>query len=321
MTRAQSIATAAKWAVTFWMLAVIAAIFLWVPAHEGLGTTGRIIMLHVPIAWLTNFAFAIAALYSGLYLWRRRPRYDDRALVAVELGFLFSILATVSGSIFAKVVWGSFWNWDPRETSILILLLIYGAYFALRSAVDDHDRQRQLAAVYALFAFVTAPLLTFVVPRLSESSLHPNCAFIPGSQCEGITLAQGQVGLLGDQRLQVLAIQRNGDQVTAVVEVSGAGFSNLTTLRPVLDLGTNERITPNFPESRWMLALQAVDGDAVRLNIQAPGNQSQLNNVATTTTLFASLIGFTGLFFWIYNIKTALLDLRRRVEAQGIFNA
>jgi heme exporter protein C len=231
---------------------------------------------------------------------------------------LFSILATVSGSIFAKLVWGSFWNWDPRETSILILLLIYGAYFALRSAIDDSERRQQLAAVYALFAFVTAPLLTFVVPRLYENSLHPNCAFLPGSRCEGITLAEGQVGLLGDQRLQVLDIQRSGDHVTAVVEVSGAGFSNLATLRPVLDLETNERVTPNFPGSRWMLALQAVDGDSVRLNILPPGNQSQLSNVATTTTLFASLIGFTGLFFWIYNVKTALLDLRRRAEARGI---
>jgi heme exporter protein C len=314
----QPLATAAKWIVTFWMLAVVVAMFLWVPEYEGLGNTGRIVMMHVPTAWLSTFAFAVAAWYSLMYLRRRQARDDDRALAATELGFLFSILATVTGSLFAKVVWGSYWNWEPRETSILILLLIYGAYFALRSAIEDGERRRQLAAVYALFAFATAPLLTFVVPRLYDSTLHPNCAFLPGSKCNGITLQQRGVGALGDQRLQLLEVQRQGDLVTAVVEVSGVGFSNVTTLRPTLNLATQERTTPSFPESRFMLTLQSVDEAGVRLNIQAPGNTSQRGNIRTTTTLFASLFGFTGLFFWVYNLRTTLLALRRRVEAQGL---
>ncbi len=317
--RSQPIATVAKWAVTLWMLAVVAAMFLWVPPYEGLGNTGRIVMMHVPTAWLSTFAFAIAAWYSIVYLRRRRAQDDDRALAATELGFLFSILATVTGSMFAKVVWGSWWNWEPRETSILILLLIYGAYFALRSAIDDVDRRRQLAAVYALFAFATAPLLTYVVPRMYENSLHPNCAFLPGSQCEGISLGKSGVGQLGDQRVQVLDIVRDGDVVTAVVDVSGVGFSNRTTLRPTYNLAAGrQQETPEFPGSRFMLALQSVDETGVRLNIQAPGNSSQRGNVATRTTLLASLAGFTGLFFWVYNLRTTLLQLRRRVEAQGL---
>lgn len=316
--RLQPIATAAKWLVTLWMLAVVIAMFLWVPAYEGLGNTGRIIMVHVPTAWLSTFAFAIAAWYSLMFLRRRDARDDDRALVATELGFLFSILATVTGSMFAKVIWGSYWNWEPRETSILILLLIYGAYFALRSAIEDVERRRQLAAVYALFAFATAPLLTFVVPRLYDSTLHPNCAFLPGSKCNGIDLQQNGVGALGDRRVQLLDVQRSGDTVTATVEVSGVGFSNVTTLQPTLNLATGERVTPEFPESRFMLALQSANDQSVRLNIQAPGNTSQRGNLRTTTTLLASLLGFTGLFFWVYNLRTTLLCLRRRVELQGL---
>jgi len=310
----------AKWAVTLWMLGVVAAMFLWVPPYEGLGNVGRIVMVHVPTAWLTMLAFGIAAWYSAMYLRRRREQDDDRALAATELGFLFSILATVTGSIFAKVVWGSYWNWDPRETSILILLLIYGAYFALRSAIEDVERRRQLAGVYALFAFVTAPLLIFVVPRLYETSLHPNCAFIQGSKCDGITLSEGRVGALGDQVLQLQALEKNGNQVTAVVKVSGAGFSNVMTLRPTLDLTSQQRTTPTFPNSRFMLALQSLEGDSVRLNIQAPGNSRQ-RNVATTTTLFASLAGFTGLFFWTYSLRTSLLSLSRQVEAREFVHA
>ena len=85
---------------------------------------------------------------------------------------LFAILATITGSIFARVTWGSFWNWDPRETSIFILLLIYGAYFALRTAVEEPQRRATLSAVYSIFAFLTVPFLVFVIPRVVPS-LHP----------------------------------------------------------------------------------------------------------------------------------------------------
>ena len=318
-TFARRLPVAGKVFVTVWMFAVTAAMFLWVPEQQGLGNTGRIIIMHVPTAWLSNLAFGIAALYSGLYLWRRRPDDDDRALAAAEQGLLFAVLATATGSIFAKVVWGSFWNWDPRETLILILLLIYGAYFALRSAIDDRERRQQLAAVYAILAFVTAPLLTFVLPRLAESSLHPNCAFLQSSQCDGVRLREGQVGQLGDTRVQLLRVERNGDEVIAVVDVSGVGFTNQTTLRPGYNTAMNSSTAmPEFPESRFMLAVQRVNADGtLLLNIQAPGNQSQLGNVATRTTLFASLLGFTGLFWWVYRLRVDVLGLRRKLLAEG----
>ncbi len=318
-THARWIPFAGKWLVTLWMFAVVTAMFLWVPEQQGLGNTGRIIIMHVPTAWLSTLAFGIAALYSVLYLRRRRAGDDDRALAAVEQGFLFSILATATGSVFAKVVWGSFWNWDPRETSILILLLIYGAYFALRSAIDDAERRRQLAAVYAVLAFAVAPLLTFVVPRLAESSLHPNCAFLQSSQCDGVRLREGQVGALGDTRVQLLRVVRTGDELAAEVDVSGAGFSDRTTLRPTFNTAAQERgATPEFPGSRFMLAVQSVNADgSLLLNIQSPGNQSQLGNVATRTTFLASLLGFTGLFWWVYRLRVDVLGLRRRLLLEG----
>lgn len=318
--RKQSLATAAKLVVTAWMLAVIAATFLWVPSHEGLGTTGRIIMLHVPTAWVSMVAFAVSALWSGLYLWRRRPQHDDRALAATELGFLFSILATVTGSIFAKVVWGSFWNWEPRETTILALLLIYGAYFALRSAIDDRERRKQLAAVYALFAFITAPLLLFVIPRQFENSLHPNCAFLQGSQCDGVDLGAGQVNLLGDQSVQLVGLRRDGDIVTATVNVTTPGARERATLEPALNTATGQRLdTPNFINSRFMLSLDGVNGEQAQLNIVPPANSGQVNNIATRTTLIASTVGFTALFFWVYALRSRLLRVRRLVEARGTF--
>jgi heme exporter protein C len=140
--------------------------------QQNIGESSRIFYYHIPQAWVCVLAFAMSAFYSLMYLRKREIGYDDKAAEAARLGFIFCLLATVTGSIFAKVTWGSFWNWDPRETSIFILLLIYGAYFALRGALEVEEKRAGLAGVYSIFAFVTVPFLVFVLPRMVPS-LHP----------------------------------------------------------------------------------------------------------------------------------------------------
>lgn len=157
----------------FWLATVIYGAFFYAPLAEGLGEYTRVLYFHVPTAWITVVAFALGALFSGLYLKKREIKYDLWSEAANHLGFIFVILATVTGSIWAKMSWGSFWNWDPRETSIFILLLIYAAYFALRSAVEQPERKAALSAVYDLLAFVTVPFFIFVMPRILEG-LHPD---------------------------------------------------------------------------------------------------------------------------------------------------
>lgn len=165
----------AKWALGIWMVLVITGAFFYAPAAAVLGEMSRIIYFHIPSAWVSVLAFLMCTVYSVAYLRRRREMFDAAASFAAELGLLFCIIATVSGSIFAKSAWGSYWNWDPRETSIFVLLLIYGVYFALRSSVDDPARRGSLSAVYGVLAFITVPLLVFVVPRLpAVQSLHPD---------------------------------------------------------------------------------------------------------------------------------------------------
>ena len=167
--------------LTIWMALIIVAAFLFTEAATGFpGQTSRILFFHVPQAWVATLSFLISMIASAVYLAKRKVKADYVALSAAELGFLFCVLATVTGSIFAKVTWGSFWNWDPRETSIVILLMIYGAYFALRSAVSDPERSRVFAGVYAILAFVTVPFLVFVVPRIT-TSLHPENTMNPAN--------------------------------------------------------------------------------------------------------------------------------------------
>lgn len=166
---------ALKWLLGVWMTVVIIAAFFYAPAARNLGQMSRIIYFHIPAAWVSVVAFAVCTAYSVGYLRNRRTQNDAAASFSAELGMLFCVIATVSGSIFAKATWGSYWNWDPRETSIFVLLLIYGAYFALRSSVDDPARRGSLSAVYGVLAFITVPLLVFVAPRIpAVQSLHPD---------------------------------------------------------------------------------------------------------------------------------------------------
>ena len=156
-----------------WMTLVILAAFLWAPLAGGLGEYTRIFYFHVPVAWLAVLSFLISAVYSLRYIRFRQIKADLVAEAANRLGLIFAFLATVSGSIWAKVSWGAFWNWDPRETSIFILLLIYAAYFALRSAIDQTERKAMLSSVYSILAFVTVPFFVFIIPRI-YASLHPD---------------------------------------------------------------------------------------------------------------------------------------------------
>lgn len=182
------IGTVLKWILFMWMLAVIWGAFYYADAAEGfIGQSSRIVFFHVPTAWVCVIAFLVSCVHSVLYLFRRKISDDVHAAVSARLGLVFAILATVTGAIFARIMWNAYWNWDPRQTSIFILLLIYAAYFALRSAVADPERRASLSAVYAILAFVTVPFLIFIVPRIYWS-LHPDVMMNPG-EGEGLDAA------------------------------------------------------------------------------------------------------------------------------------
>ena len=142
------------------------------PVIPGLEEKARNIFYHVPIAWTTVFAFLTSMWYGFRYLRTRDLDEDLKSVSSAGLGFMFCILATITGSLWAKFNWGSFWNWDPRETSIFVLLLIYGAYFALRSALASDETRARLSAVYAIVAGLTVPFFIFVLPRM-VGGLHP----------------------------------------------------------------------------------------------------------------------------------------------------
>lgn len=313
-------ARVAKLALGLWMAGVIVAMFLVVPQYVGLGDAGRIIIMHVPTAWVTSVAFVASGIYSLRYLLKRGSNDDAHAVASAEVGFIFCVLATVTGAIFAQIAWGVFWNWDPRQTSIVVLLLIYAAYFALRSAIDEMDRKRRLAAAYNLFAAATMPFLLFVAPRIADSTLHPNCAFIPGSTCDGVTLELDgpKIGALGDNVLELQGIEQRGNLAVAQVQVSGPGNSDLGTLEPTYELTSNSVADrPQFAGEQYTLILERVDLEAgtVHLNIEAPGS-GLLDNPRTLWTFFASTLGFTALFVWMYRLRAKILLLEEQITVR-----
>ncbi len=151
---------------------VVWAVFYLVPPAEGLGNLVRIAYFHIPVAWVSVLAFLLSAWWAFRYLKTRALKYDTISSRSAYLGFLFCLMATISGAIFAKLTWGAYWNWDPRQITIFILLLIYGAYFALRTSIVDEEVRAKISAIYSLFSCVTMPFLVFVIPRY-YFSLHP----------------------------------------------------------------------------------------------------------------------------------------------------
>ena len=145
------------------------------PLIPGLEENAKIIFFHVPTAWLLVIAFLMSTIYSFRYLRNKNLDEDAKAYSAAQLGMVFSILATVTGAVWAKFAWGQFWSWDPRQTSIFAILLIYGALFALRSSIESEDKRATLSAVYSLIAFVTVPFFIFIMPRIMKG-LHPGSA-------------------------------------------------------------------------------------------------------------------------------------------------
>jgi len=159
--------------IFIWIAATMVVALLVAPLVPMLQETTRVLYFHIPSAWVTVVALGWSMVNSVLYLLRRDLRNDDHAASAAELGLVFCIVATVTGSIWAKSMWGSWWNWDPRETSIFFVLLIYAAYLALRGSIEGDEKRARLSAIYSILAFVAVPPLIFVVPRI-YSTLHPD---------------------------------------------------------------------------------------------------------------------------------------------------
>lgn len=157
-------------AVIMFVVAIGMALFF--APTDSQGNVQRIFYPHLGSFMGGALAFLVAAVSSALYLIRRNPKYDTLALSAIEVGLVFSGFNLVSGSVWARPIWNTWWTWDPRLTSAAIMWLTYAAYMMLRNGLEDGDRRSRFAAVYGILAF-TSVIFTTVITRVRPDTIHP----------------------------------------------------------------------------------------------------------------------------------------------------
>ncbi|CCQ89361.1 Cytochrome c assembly protein [Nitrospina gracilis 3/211] len=153
------------------VVAMLAAIYLYVPTERTEGVVQRIMYYHIPSAWIAFFAFFVVFLCSILFLWKGDREWDIYAHASAEVGVLFCSLVLITGPIWAKPIWGTWWVWDARLTSTLVLWLIYVAYLMLRVQTDAGSTRAKYAAVVGIVGFLDIPLIHFSV--LWWRTFHP----------------------------------------------------------------------------------------------------------------------------------------------------
>jgi heme exporter protein C len=137
--------------------------FFVAPADYQQGETVRIMFIHVPSAWLSMFGYAVMAVASlGTLVWRH-PLADVGAKSAAPIGAAFTFVALVTGSLWGKPMWGTYWVWDARLTSMLVLFIMYLGLIALWQAIDDKGKAARAAAILAIVGFVNVPIIKFSV--------------------------------------------------------------------------------------------------------------------------------------------------------------
>ncbi len=141
------------------------------PTEVTMGDVYRIFYIHTPAAWVCYLALGISLAASLAFLAKRDSKYDKIAEASAVLGLVYGLVAIVTGAIWSNVAWGTYWNWDPRQTTTLILWMAYLGYISLKHSIQNVEKQASIGAVYNILAFSTVPLS--YLSMMLWQSLHP----------------------------------------------------------------------------------------------------------------------------------------------------
>jgi len=158
------------WTAALLMISIY-IVFFYAPVEKVMGVVQKIFYFHLPSAFTAFTSFFMAFIYSILYLYKKDTKWDIYAASSVEIGVIFTTLALISGSLWAKPIWNTYWTWDPRLTTALILWFIYVAYLLLRISIEQESKKATFSAVMAVIGFVDVPIV-FMSARLLRT-IHP----------------------------------------------------------------------------------------------------------------------------------------------------
>lgn len=171
--------------------AVVASVMAlaWAPPDVNQGEVQRIMYVHVPSAWTAYLAFFVVFLASVGWLWTRRHVFDAIAVASAEVGVLFTGLALISGSIWAKPTWGVWWTWEPRLITTAVMFVMYLGYLLLRSLSADVEGRATRAAVIGIVAVVNVPIVHLSVTWMNALHQLPTVLRPGGPSMDGRMLA------------------------------------------------------------------------------------------------------------------------------------
>lgn len=147
-------------------------IFIWSPIEKVMGPVQKIFYFHVASAWNAYLAFFIVFLFSLLYLFTKKRKFDLIAGISGEIGVIFTALVLITGPIWARSAWNTWWTWEPRLTTTLILFFLYIAYIVVRKLDMEWQKQAKLSAVVGIIGFLNVPIVHMSITWWG-SSLHP----------------------------------------------------------------------------------------------------------------------------------------------------
>ncbi len=168
------------------VVAALYLIFVYVPTEATMGIVQRIFYIMVPMGWLSMLSFLIIFVGSILYLRSKEARWDILNQSSAEMGIIATTLTLLTGSMWAKPVWGVWWTWEPRLTATLVLWLIYLAYFLVRSFAADEYRGATFAAVVGIVGFIDIPIIG--LSTTLWRGMHPGAIVFEGGLAPSMLL-------------------------------------------------------------------------------------------------------------------------------------
>jgi heme exporter protein C len=164
-------------------LIAIYTIFMYAEIEKTMGVVQKIFYMHVPSAWVAFLAFFVTFVFSILFLFKRKRIFDTYAYVSAEIGVVFTLIVLTTGPIWAKSSWNTWWAWEPRLTTTLILFFLFMAYLMVRQMDGPWDKKARLSAVFGIIGFADVPIVFFAI-RWWQSKFHP-IVFGDGPSQEG----------------------------------------------------------------------------------------------------------------------------------------
>ncbi|MFC2035231.1 cytochrome c biogenesis protein CcsA [Chloroflexota bacterium] len=174
------------WLSLLLMMAALYLVFVYVPTEKEMGIVQRIFYVMVPVGWLALLSFLIVFGSSILYLVKRQDKWDILAYSSAEVGIVFTTLALIVGSIWAKPIWGAWWTWEPRLTATLVLWLIYLSYFLVRSFATEESRGARFGAVVGIVGFIDIPIV--ILATNLWRGMHPGAVIFQGGLAPSMLL-------------------------------------------------------------------------------------------------------------------------------------